>query len=235
MGYALCLFTVPVLNNLRLSYLRGLGENVVLIHNQLGNSGATGFLIKGKSKKTYIMTNNHVCELEKKGVILADYLGDTYVTTVIKRYPLNDLCVMKAPRNIKNVFKTASDYNIGDTAYTIGHPALEPLSVSVGELSDSVFIPLLMGYNFAPEECLGPTYSLHTDLPPEAIMFGIFNACVRTLEANTSSIIIIPGNSGSPTVNIYGRVVGVAFAANEAGTRSYHVPLSYLKDFLDSL
>lgn len=233
--YVSAIFGTSVLGNLHLRYLRSLGDNVVLIRN-LSGSGATGFLVKGKSGRIYVMTNNHVCELEKSGTILGTYQDDIYVLNVIKRYEFNDLCVMSAPRTAKKTLKVARSYNLGETAYALGHPQLEPLSLSVGELSDEITISITMGYNVSPEECVGPTYKLHTDdLPPVAQFFGIFNACVRSMPANTSSIVIAPGNSGSPILNIYGNVVAVAFAANESGTRSYHVPLSDLKDFLSEL
>ncbi len=232
--YSGSMFGTSILQNYHLKYLRSLGENVVLIRN-LAGSGATGFLVKGKSGKIYVMTNNHVCELEKSGTILGTYKDDVYVLNVIKRYQYNDLCVMSAPSTATKGFKVAKSYELGETAYALGHPQLEPLSLSVGELSDIITIEIAVGYNVAPDQCSGPTYNYHTDVPEIAKFFGIFSVCVRKLDANTSSISIAPGNSGSPILNIYGNVVAVAFAGNESGSRSYHVPLSDLKDFLNSL
>ncbi len=85
------------------------------------------------------------------------------------------------------------------------------------------------------EECSDETYELIPVNDPTANMFGIDSACVRVLDSQSSSVSILPGNSGSCTVNIYGNVVAVAFAGNEGGTRSYHVPLAALQDFLGSL
>lgn len=207
----------------------------MLIQN-LSGSGATGFLIKGKSGTTYVMTNNHVCELEKSGTILGTYGADVYVLKVVKRYAYNDLCVMTAPSSAKKVFKTAKNYQLGETSYALGHPQLEPLSLSAGELSDEIVVSIVMQYNGTPEECSGPTYTYHKDdLNEVALFFGITSVCERKLWANTSSIVIAPGNSGSPILDIWGNVVAVAFAANESGTRSYHVPLNDLKDFLNEL
>lgn len=234
LSYIGSIFGTSILGNLHNRYLRGLGDNVVLIHNIAG-SGATGFIVKGKSGKFYTMTNNHVCELEKSGTMLGNYQDDTYVLKVIKRYPMNDLCVMSAPKTANHAFKIAKSYDLGQTAYAIGHPQLEPLSVSTGELSDEILVTVVVGYNVAPESCTGPTYELQTDLGPQAMFFGIVNACVRSIQGNTSSIIIAPGNSGSPIVDVWGSVVGVAFAANEYGTRSYIVPLRDLQAFLKDL
>lgn len=232
--YLTGVFGVSVLNNVHLRYLCGFGEKTVLIH-ALNGAGATGFLVSGKSGKKYIMTNNHVCELFKSGPVFGTYRGDEYVLDIEKSYPLNDLCAIKAPYTSGKGFKVAKNYTIGNSTYTLGHPQLEPLSLSIGELSETVFITIMKKQNATPEECSGPTYELIEDTNPFGLALGILNFCVRHLEANTSSMVILPGNSGSPVLDIWGSVVGVVFAANEAGTRSYVVPLSYLQDFLKSL
>lgn len=229
------LFGTSVLNNLHLKYLRNLGQNVVLIHNLVG-SGATGFIVQGKSGKTYVMTNNHVCGLEEQGTILGTYQGYEYPLQVLKRYEMNDLCVMSAPSPAKKGFKIAKSYELGETAYAIGHPQLEPLSISVGELSDTILVKIVMKVNADKKDCTGPTYEYNTeDIPSVARFMGVESLCIRKLIANTSSIVIEPGNSGSPIINIWGSVIGVVFAANDHGTRSYVVPLTDLKSFLESL
>lgn len=223
-----------VLNNAHLSYLRYLGKNTVLLRNSTG-AGATGFIIKGKSGKYHIMTNGHVCGLQEDGKLFAIYQGDVYVVTVESKYPYNDLCSVSAPSKINSSFKIARSRVYGESAYAIGHPLLEPLTVAVGELSGRVVIQILAGYNIPKDECSGPTYEFNDSLNPLAAFFGIKSVCIRHLEADASTLSIQPGNSGSPIVNIYGHVIGVAFAANESGTRSYIVPLSNLVSFIEGL
>jgi S1-C subfamily serine protease len=181
------------------------------------------------------MTNSHVCGLEENGTILGRYQGSDYVLNVIKKFPMNDLCVLSAPKTAKQYFKVASSFKLGESSYAIGYPQLEPLSLVVGELSDLLTVRVVTKINGTPQECTGPTYEYTTDLPPEAMIFGVFSTCVRSVQANSSSMIISPGNSGSPVVNIWGSVIGVVFAANQFGTRSYIVPLSDLKLFLKDL
>lgn len=222
------------LNNVHLAYLRYLGKDTVLLRNSTG-AGASGFLIKGKSGKYHIMTNGHVCGLQENGKLLATYRGNTYVVNVESKYPYNDLCSVSAPSTTNSALTVARSREYGESAYSIGHPLLEPLSVAVGELSGGVIISIVTGYNIPKEQCSGPTYEIVTDLGPMAAFFGIKSACVRHLEADASTISIQPGNSGSPIVNIYGHVIAVAFAANESGTRSYTVPLSNLKKFMEGL
>ena|SRR3984957_2181833 len=238
LGFTL-IFGPSVLNNLHSGYLRKLGnKNVVLLHNSSG-AGATGFIVKGKSGTRYVMTNGHVCALEEtignKSGIFVVYRGDEYFLQVYKRYQWNDLCAVEAPSTAKDYMKIARSFSLGETATVIGHPQLEPLSIAFGELSDTILVTVAVSKNVTIDQCSGPTYTLHTydtDLSPMYALAGIFSICTRSLEANTSSVVISPGNSGSPILNVWGNVIAVAFAANEFGTRSYSVPLSDLQDFL---
>ena len=227
-------FGTSILNNVHLKYLRYLGKDTVLIRNSTG-AGATGFLIKGKSGKYHIMTNGHVCGLQENGKLLATYRGDTYVVNVESKYPFNDLCSISAPGQVSSGFTIAKSREYGESAYSIGHPLLEPLSVAAGELSGPVTVSILVGLNLPKEQCQGVTYEYKDDLGGLAALFGINSACIRHLEAEASTLSIQPGNSGSPVVNIYGHVIAVVFAANESGTRSYLVPLSNLAEFIEGL
>jgi len=227
-------FGVGILTNIHSAYLRALSHWTVLIHNSKG-SGATGFIARGKSNKKYIITNAHVCDLAEDGNVFVYYWGDEYRLKVVKKYPTNDLCAIEAPKSAGLAVNIANNFKEGEAAYAIGHPLLEPLTVTLGELSGPVSISVLIGKNVKPEECTGETYRF-IDLSGTLMgIFGVDNVCVRDLEAEASTVSILPGNSGSAVVNTFGSVIGVAFAANEAGTRSYIVPLSDLKDFLNSL
>jgi S1-C subfamily serine protease len=232
---AASIFGVGILNNIHSRYLRTLSHWTVLIHNSKGG-GATGFIARGKSGHKYIITNGHVCGLAEDGKLFVIYKDDEYVLKVRKVYQLNDLCAIDAPESAGLAVNIATSYKHGEEAFAIGHPLLEPTTVTLGELSGEVTTHIMVGQNLDPKDCSGPTYEL-IDLSdnPFAVFFGVSNICVRNLPAEASSIIILPGNSGSAVVNNFGSVIGVAFAANESGTRSYVVPLEYLKDFLSSL
>lgn len=235
LGSLLYFFGSSILENAHLSYIRYQARNVVTLLNTRGGGG-TGFVVKGKSKKLYILTNNHICDSANNNPLIAIYRGDKYILPVIKSYPLNDLCVVEAPKTVNDYFKIASNTDMGERAYVIGHPLLEPITVSQGELSSLVRIQIQVGVNINPKDCSGLTYET-IDLSENlmAALLGVNNVCVRNLEANGSTINILPGNSGSPTVNIYGNVIGVVFAAVESGVHSYHVPLDYIQDFLSTL
>lgn len=228
-------FISPVLENAHLWYIHSLSSNVVEILNH-DKGGGTGFLVKGKSGRVYIMTNNHICQSADNQPLVVIYQGNMILSTVIKSYELNDLCIISAPSYAKSTFRIAKKVYPGERVYSIGHPYLEGDTVTQGELSADVTISISVGQNVDPAKCAGETYRLY-DLStnPAAAVFGIFNECVRELPALSSSVNIMPGNSGSPTVDIYGNVVGVVFAANQYGSHSYHVPLFALRNFLGEL
>lgn len=230
----LAYFGVPILDNMHRSLLRYYyGQDVVKLTNSKG-SGGTGFVTHASSGKKIILTNGHVCGLQEDGKIRVLYRGVDYVEKVIAVYQMNDLCAIEAEGLKGSGFGIASSYSYGEKAYSIGHPLLEPLTIGTGELSGKVSVTIMVGINKTEKECTGPTYHLE-EAPPMLGFFGVDNGCFRTLPCNASTLIILPGNSGSPVVNIYGNLIGVAFAANEPGTRSYVVPLEAVKDFLGGL
>ncbi len=230
------LFSVPFLNNIHNTYIRILGSGVVMLTNSAGNSGATGFIVKGKSGKKYIMTNNHVCGLAENGLLRAvNTSGESFIVNKVKSYKYNDLCALEALKPLGLAVNVARSVDLGESTWVVGHPLLEPRSVNVGELSGTVIVTIAVSSNPQKGECEGPTYSIEDTSNTLYHLFGVDSICFRRLEAVASTMSIQPGNSGSPAVNIYGSVVAVAFAANESGTRSYFVPLNDLKNFLSEL
>lgn len=51
-------------------------------------------------------------------------------------------------------------------------------------------------------------------------------------ESVDTNLVIYPGASGSPVLNVYGNVVGVIFAGDKRSWWGYYVPLKQLKDLL---
>lgn len=224
-----------VLENLHLDFIRSQSRNVVTLINSNGGGG-TGFLVRGKSGTRYILTNNHICQSAESSPLVAIYRGDKYVVFPIKSYSGNDLCIVEAPKSVKDSFRIARSVKFGERVYSIGHPLLEPDTVSQGELSASVIITVPVGINTPVDKCTGDTYELiDMSSNPMALIFGVMNICLRHLPSNSSTVPILPGNSGSPVVNIYGNVVAVVFAANASGVHSYMVPLNAVKAFLQDL
>lgn len=69
-------------------------------------------------------------------------------------------------------------------------------------------------------------------LPPEMGGITLHICFVITKGAYMTSVEIFPGNSGSPVVDYWGRVIGVAFAADGRDNKGDLVSLEDLKDFL---
>ncbi len=228
-------FTVPFLENQHLDYIRFQARNVVYLITSQGGGG-TGFVVKARSGKTYILTNTHICRAADSKPLITIYRGDKYIVQVLKNYPNNDLCVVEAPSTASSSMTVAKAVSFGEKVYAIGHPLLEPITVTTGELSSVVPVSIPVAQNVSPKDCQGATYRI-IDMSDNAFaaFFGLANICVRDLISNSSTVPILPGNSGSPIVNIYGNVVGVAFAAIESGVHSYVVPLEDIKDFLSSI
>jgi len=227
-------FGTSILTNLHNGYIRLLGPTVVKLTNAAGNSGATGFVMKGASGKKYIITNAHVCGLAENGQLVATEKNEQFQVNVVKKYIFSDLCALESRKSLGLAAHVASSVSIGETVYAIGHPLLEPKRVTSGEISGTMFVQVVVGENVPPSDCDGPTYELIDTSKTMYALLGINNICVRTVNAYSSSVPTAPGSSGSPIVNIYGSVVAVNFAGNQYGS-SYFVTLEDLKDFLSEL
>ncbi len=226
-------FGTSILGNLHSQFIRYKSKEVVTLLNEDGGGG-TGFLIKGKSGKLYILTNRHICRSTKSGLLKVLYGKETSVVSIIEEYTDNDLCLVQAPLTAKSSLKLARSVKLGEKAYAVGHPLLEAITVTEGELSSYMSIPMQIAENVTPDQCKG-VYNRIVDLSdnPFALAFGVFNICIQDIQCNSSTIPILPGNSGSPVLNIWGNVIGVVFAANESGVHSYIVPLIVVMEFLE--
>ncbi len=227
------IFGTSILGNLHSQFIRYKSKDVVTLINENGGGG-TGFAIKGMSGKTYILTNRHICRSSKSGFLKAIYGKDTFIVKVIKESESNDLCIVEAPDSVRTGLRLARSVKLGERAYAVGHPLLEAITVTEGELSSYMSIPMQIGENVTPDECK-PPYNRIIDVSdnPFALIAGVWNVCIEDIQCNSSTIPILPGNSGSPVFNIWGNVIGVVFAATESGVHSYIVPLVVVMEFLE--
>ena len=213
------------------NYLRWeVGESVVRVLSMSSDGGGTGFAIKGKSGKHYIMTNRHVCEVQANGVIRVK-VGDEkpIFRKVVYMDSVHDLCLIEGVKGLSPI-SIGSDLKKGEFLYVVGHPGLRDLTTSHGEYVGRKTIQLIYEVN-TRKACPGEI----VELPPIYQIFtGREFVCFRSYTSLATNAVIYGGNSGSPAVNRWGNLIGVVFAGNTKQEHdNYIVPLYYVKRILN--
>jgi S1-C subfamily serine protease len=186
------------------------GKSVVRVLNKEKNSGGTGFVVKSPtSGVSYVVTNNHVCEVGEDGYVTLNstQLGRDMRARIIELSPGDDLCLIEAPAGLPSLKISGSNAGLLDQIYVVGHPQLMPLTVTTGLIRQ---LPRLWEI---------PTKQLKHDEKCEAgereEMVFIFRFCIGSFYAYEMTAEIRPGNSGSPVMNSDGEVVAVVFAGGD--------------------
>lgn len=209
------------------------GDKVVMIKK--GRSGGTGFYVEAPSGLSYILTNRHVCDLSKDGYLDVISFGkwERKARQIIKVHDQHDLCLVDGGLQ-RSGLDLSSNVRIGEEIGLVGHPKLQPLTVSRGELIGYRYIQIVTKYNVKPSECLyGKIKKVEGGF---AALLGIKNYCIETLYSGQITAYSRGGSSGSPVVNFYGNLVGVLFAGNRTDQfESFIVPLTEIKEFLQDM
>ena len=103
----------------------------------------------------------------------------------------------------------------GDFVAVVGHPRGAPLTVYLGDF--------ITYQNIAVQT--------HPEGADSCSSMGIFVVCIKYYNSGYITALSHPGNSGSPVLNIWGKLVGVVFAVGSSHM-TYMVPRLYVKDFL---
>lgn len=226
-------FSAPDLHEKALLSFRG--SYVVRITNKAGTSGGTGFHIQAPTGQTYILTNAHVCGLGKdsKTVFIARDAFDRKIERrIIEVSEKTDLCVVEALPGESGLKLSGNEPTLQETLYIIGHPLLYPLTLSKGRIIDKISDETVLDHVMEDGE---PDSSC--SMPKNRIkviqdFFGPVRACLIVIPAYVMNAQILPGNSGSPVFNKYGRVIGVVFAGDGRGGFGALVTRDDIVDFL---
>ena len=213
------------------NYIRNsVGNKVVSITNASGSSGGTGFHVNSPSGKTYILTNSHVCShVQVNGLVLVhDAEGNSLPRRVLLDSDFTDLCVVEAMPGASGL-SLGTAPNAGEIVAVVGHPELMPLTMTRGEIIGEQEL-LVMDHVIESED---DKCDLPKNIIKEVNVFIFsFKACCVKINAYLSNVTILPGSSGSPVINFYGNIVGVAFAGDNDSNWGSFVTLPDIQKML---
>ena len=203
--------------NMHQYYLRLITMNKV-VKVQVGRGSGTGFHVELPSGKIAILTNYHVCRngvKDKKGkakykIKVFRYSNKERAKTVkvLKYSNRSDLCLLEPIEGASGLELASNTPFIGKIVYVTGHPLGGLFSIIRGEY---------LGQKLT----LVPIFLTPTFLFPFPKMVSKYN------------MLIYPGNSGSPIMDFFGNVVGVAtWGSPRAPDRSNSMLLIEINDFL---
>ncbi len=236
LGVAFVSLKAPEMHN---HWLRDkVGQKVYTIRDSIKSGGGTGFAVRAPSGTSYIITNDHVCNISKDGqtVLVISENGDMIRRNIIAHDGYSDLCLIQGLDDVKGLTIANDVPSKGDKMYIIGHPHLLPLTVSSGEMIGLEDVTMNMGpiSMFNPQtqlweqldiakgavvesDCMAPKNTIHESVIDMVIIKLYMKQCLVTVkDAYITTITVLGGNSGSPMVNFFGQVNGVVFSTDEA-------------------
>jgi len=228
-----------------------IGDSVFRVGNE--NSWGTGFVMRTKSGKKVIITNDHVCDgmkamedkvkefnkkvknkKDKKKIknLIIGTSGGKWRMKVIAKYAEHDLCMLAAPKYAP-VLKLAAKYKFREKVFTAGYPSIHDMTTNQGvvlKMDRSTDFP----YPLEPKDCKGKKYKLK--VVNQWTPFGSIpvTTCFLTPPRLQTSIRSGGGSSGSPVVNEKGEAIGVIMGTRGRLGHIQIVSLKYLRDFLDN-
>jgi S1-C subfamily serine protease len=202
---------------LHYNYIRSSTQaKTVMITNQEGNSGGTGVHIITPKGNKYILTNAHVCEVKDKDgfVYVQNVFSDRLIPRkVIEMADFTDLCLVE-PLPGADYISMGSEPTPGQIVAVVGHPRLYPTTMSRGEIIGNMNVDVLDHIIDAKD----PNDTCSLPKNKKGVVNWLFfqiPVCLISIEAVQTNVVILGGNSGSPVVNFYGNLVGIAFASDD--------------------
>lgn len=206
-------------------------DTVVRVLSPMGGGG-TGFQVVADSGTKYIVTNHHVCEAAVNDVVIIKNnlkIKKGVKKKVVYRDDIHDLCLIEGDNRLGTLKVSNSPY-VGQINYIVGHPKLRDLTIFEGEYIGRHKVEMMVSAE-TRESCQGRVEEVPVII---SVLFGIEFACIKTFDALSLTTPSYPGNSGSPILDKFGRVIGVLFAGSR--TEEFNnsgVPAEYLKRVLE--
>lgn len=228
-------------------YVSAKSVRILAFDKGMAIGGGTGFYVKAKSGQTYIMTNRHVCSINKKLELKIELKNKNFVKAeIIEISKTSDLCLIKSPDSTEGL-ALADSIDAGDSISYAGYPRLQPLTMANGEAVGYSVISVFVGFigkDLSQKECqknkdmhienmMLPKYTASEKISQfEDFSLSPTKVCLQTGNALVTTAMIYPGASGSPIVNYLGKLVGAVYAGPQGGGWGWGVPLTAIKEFL---
>jgi len=196
-------FTAPVQSASQTFYLPFFHISITLPQQQAQVDAGTGFFIDPRG---YILTSNHV--VSKSRVSYKAQLADGTIKpiTVIYQNPDADIAILKIPGNNYPVVPLGDSSGLAKGQIVVG------MGNALGEFTN---LP-----------SIGSIVALHQDITPG----NGDTADQKISDLFQSSMQLYPGDSGGPTFDLAGNVVGIndAIATNQRNV-SFSIPINAAK------
>lgn len=198
-------------------------------------SGGTGVHVKLPSGKVAILTNAHVCEAKNANnevLVHSPQRPRPIPRKVLEQADFTDLCLVEGIPGVSGI-SLGSQTSPGDIVAVIGHPHLMPITMSRGEVigeAPALVLDHVMREDEDDSQCALPKNKI---LTIDAFFFKI-KVCAVEIPAIYTTVVILPGNSGSAVINEFGNLVGLAFAGDNDSHWGLMVTLPDIKKFISA-
>lgn len=207
---------------------------VKVVRDDSATSGGTGFHVKAKSGKSYILTNAHVCGVSadgKEALIQIPGTDRFIMRRIIEVYKKHDLCLIEGVIGYEGI-EIADSVEPGSDLRVVGHPVLRPLRAALGTFLQESKITIMIGIVGANLKDEADCKAQQGYTKEVMDLFGPVTICLQDFQAMETTAVIYGGNSGSPAVNFFAKLVGVVFASDNRMNQGFLVPLRFVTDFL---